>query len=88
MLQDLTGLVSHTVSAQYIQSMLLQRGSQTALLPLPVDMGLTAAAKLGSSMLLFAITFTGQLCTAALCLLFCDARLAFLCIKCSIPNLA
>ena len=48
------------VSAQYIQSMLLQRGSKTALLPLPLDIGLTAAAKLGSSMLEFAVLFTGQ----------------------------
>ncbi len=48
------------VSAQYIQSMLLQRGSKTALLPLPLDIGLTAAAKLGSSMLEFAVVFTGQ----------------------------
>ena len=48
------------VSAQYIQSMLLQRGSKTALLPLPLDIGLTAAAKLGSSMLEFAVLFKGQ----------------------------
>ena len=72
------------MSAQYIQSMLLQRGSQTALLPLPVDIGLTAAAKLGSSMLLFAITFTGQLCTAALCLFF--ALLAILCSFFNLPQ--
>ncbi len=47
------------VSAQYIQSMLLQRGSKTALLPLPVDIGLTAASKLGSCMLEFAVILTG-----------------------------
>jgi hypothetical protein len=67
-LHSLMGLVLCAASAQYIQSMLLQRGSQTALLPLPVDIGLTAAAKLGSSMLLFGITFTGERCTAALSL--------------------
>ena len=54
------------VSAQYIQSMLLQRGSRTALLPLPMDIGLTAAAKLGSSMLEFAVVLTGQRCVTAL----------------------
>ena len=54
------------VSAQYIQSMLLQRGSKTALLPLPVDVGLTAAAKLGSSMLEFAVLLTGQCCSSTL----------------------
>lgn len=58
-LQGLMCVVWPAVSAQYIQSMLLQRGSKTALLPLPVDVGLTAAAKLGSCMLEFAVVLTG-----------------------------
>ena len=57
--QGLTCVVWPAVSAQYIQSMLLQRGSKTALLPLPVDVGLTAASKLGSCMLEFAVILTG-----------------------------
>ncbi len=58
-LQGLTCVVWPAVSAQYIQSMLLQRGSKTALLPLPVDISLTAASKLGSCMLEFAVLLTG-----------------------------
>lgn len=66
-LQGLTYNVWPAVSAQYIQSMLLQRGSKTALLPLPVDIGLTAASKLGSCMLEFAVILTGQHHTDPLC---------------------